>query len=230
MKQLPSYWDQRQVARCVFCGAGTETKDHVPSKVLLDRPFPDNLPNVPACEACNGGFSLTEEYVACLLACILAGTPEPAAISRSNIKRILEEKPALLARLRAAWDPVDRTFEIESERVRQVVLKLARGHAAYELNEPMFDEPRHVWVRPLATLSSLEYQAFESAPGATLWPEVGSRAMQRAVVTDGVWLGDWVVVQEGRYRYLASGTEDGILVRSVLSEYLGCEAFWSTGI
>jgi hypothetical protein len=38
---------------CVYCGRVTETRDHVPSRVLLDEPYPDNLPVVPSREACN---------------------------------------------------------------------------------------------------------------------------------------------------------------------------------
>ena len=37
----------------------------------------------------------------------------------------------------------------------------------------------------------------------------------------------WVVVQEGRYRYMA-GVEDGNVVRMVLSEYLGCKVVWDS--
>lgn len=35
----------------------------------------------------------------------------------------------------------------------------------------------------------------------------------------------WIVVQEGRYRYVAD-VEDGRVARMVLSEYLGCRVVW----
>jgi hypothetical protein len=35
----------------------------------------------------------------------------------------------------------------------------------------------------------------------------------------------WVVVQEGRYRFLTS--TGAVIVRMVLSEYLACEVVWS---
>ena len=42
MKQVPNYVDTRQLARCVYCAASAKnTLDHVPSKVLIDKPFPE---------------------------------------------------------------------------------------------------------------------------------------------------------------------------------------------
>lgn len=224
MRQIPNYGDQRQLAACVYCGAGTETRDHVPSRAFLDSPYPENLPVVPACQVCNAGFSQDEEYVACLLDCVLAGAVDPDRVPRPKVKRILREKPALLRRLAAAHSPAASSFEIEAERVRRVALKLARGHAAYELNEPQFDGPTQVAFEPLATLSDL--RAFELPPIADIWPEVGSRAMQRLAEAGGPITSEWIVVQEGRYRYLAAATRVGVIVRSVLSEYLGCEVAW----
>jgi hypothetical protein len=48
MQQLRSYADERLVASCVYCGNVTETRDHVPSRILLDEPYPENLPVVPS--------------------------------------------------------------------------------------------------------------------------------------------------------------------------------------
>jgi len=67
MKRLPNYADQRFNGQCVYCGAYSDTKEHVPPKVFLDRPFPENLPVVESCAKCNTGFSLDEEYLACLI-------------------------------------------------------------------------------------------------------------------------------------------------------------------
>lgn len=58
--------DKRLTGICVYCGGEPSTRDHVPSKVFLDEPYPENnLPVVPACETCNNSFSLDEE-VCCL--------------------------------------------------------------------------------------------------------------------------------------------------------------------
>jgi hypothetical protein len=198
----------------------------VPSKVFLDEPYPANLPVVPACAVCNCGFSPDEEYLACLIECTLAGSAEPADVPRAKVKRILERTPALASRLSQARsvDHAGTSFQIESERVRNVVLKLARGHAAFELNEPQMDDPSQIGFGPLTLMSAEAREAFETPPRSPIWPEVGSRAMHRLVVSDpGASL--WLIVQPGRYRYLAA-VGDGVVVRGVIGGYLAYEVIW----
>ncbi|HEY4951691.1 MAG TPA: hypothetical protein VIH88_15250 [Candidatus Acidoferrales bacterium] len=76
--QLKSYADERLIAGCIYCGGNTESWDHVPSRVLLDEPCPENLPVVLACDACNRGYSLDEQYFACLVECARTGSVETA--------------------------------------------------------------------------------------------------------------------------------------------------------
>jgi hypothetical protein len=49
--------------------------------------------------------------------------------------------------------------------------------------------------------------------------------MMTRVLTGQDLAGEWVVVQEGIYRY-AVAQGGGMLVRSVLSEYLATEVYW----
>lgn len=150
MDQIANYGDERQSAFCAYCGGPTETRDHVPSRVLLDEPYPDNLPVVPACESCNSSFSKDEEYLACLVECVLRGVVGAEGIQRTKIRRILEAKPALRAMLEEARSAANGqvVFDVQHDRVRNVVLKLARGHTAFELNEPQIDEPSCLqWCR-----------------------------------------------------------------------------------
>lgn len=229
MKHLRNYGDERQLAQCVYCAGATKTRDHVPSKVLLDEPYPENLPVVPACRFCNEGFALDEEYMACLVECTLVGSANPADIQRHKIREILSKKPLLASRLMNARHETLRgevSFAIEHERARRVALKLAQGHAAFELNEPQLDKPSAVTVLPLDGMTAADRKRYESQPTSVLWseigiwPEVGSRAMQRIVTGE-----TWVVVQPGRYRYLTS-VDEGVVVRMVLSEYFACEVRW----
>ena len=227
VKQLRNYGDKRQVAWCVYCRGDTETRDHVPSKIFLDKPYPSNLPVVPACDECNNGFSLDEEYVGCLIECVQVGFLNIDDIQREKIKRILERNQKLASMLLkarvATGDSV--SFEIEFDRVRHVVMKLGRGHAAFELNEPRFDDPTSLTISPLLSMTPDTRECFETPPRLTLWPEVGSRAMQRGVVDDRGVAG-WIIAQPERYRYLTS-VDNGVIVRVVLGEYLGCEVMWA---
>src|SRR5690349_15418348 len=129
MQQFPEIWDRRQSAWCAYCAGDTRTRGHAPSRVLLEAPYPENLPVVRACRSCNAGFSEDEEYVACLVECVLAGDLLPAALGREKIQRILSERPTLAQRLAKARSETEEgvRFSVEEERVRNVLLKLARG-------------------------------------------------------------------------------------------------------
>lgn len=234
MKKLDPHSDERVLGatgrmehQCAYCGGPPDDFDDVPPKFFLDEPLPENLYKVGSCRTCNNGASLDEQYVGCLIDVALVGSVSDAARLRPKVLRTLRKLPALAARLDAArvegqtgvwWNP-------EMDRVRRIASKLAQGHAALELSEPMFRDPDRLEVFPLTQLSEEERRSFESVPNAPYWPEVGSRAMIRIVEGGTDVVDGWVVVQPGRYRYLASAA-DGILVRIVLSEYLGCEAVW----
>lgn len=149
-------------------------------------------------------------------------------ILRTKIRRILNEKPALKVMIEKARTIADDqvTFAVDHDRVRNVILKLARGHAVFELNEPQLEEPAVVAFVPLLTMSDDACRDFEASPagdGLVGWPEVGSRAMVRLVESadyDG-----WVTVQPGRYRYSAC-IGPGVVIRIVVGEYLACEVIW----
>jgi hypothetical protein len=182
-----------------------------------------------ACRKCNNGLSLDEEYLACLLECVIAGDTDPEKLYRAKIARILRANSSLVARLqRARTDGAEGpVWAAENERVNRVVLELARCHAAFELNEPKIREPSHLGIKPLPLMTDDERATFErDDEGFDVWPEVGSRAMQRVLVagTDAFDEG-WLVVQEGNYRFRTSQA-NGPTVKIVLREYLGCEVVW----
>jgi len=225
--------DKRLTGCCVFCGGPPDTRDHVPSRILLDEPLPAYLPVVDACGGCNQSFSLDEEYLACLLDCVLSGTADPEGLQRKKVRLALSHNPKLTKMLdkckrvdeagRLVWQPQD-------DRVRNTVLKLARGHAAYELSLPQLEDPLEVTAAPFVAMSEEQHSGFEDALGGTIqgWPEVGSRAFHRACGAAPDPLEEdrgWVVVQPGRYRYCVMQT-GGVLVQMVLSEYLACRVVW----
>jgi hypothetical protein len=223
--------DERHSGICVFCGAEPETRDHVASRVLLDDPLPDDLPLVASCRACNRGFSRDEEYLACLLDCVITGSTDPAAVSREKVRRALLHSPGLASRI-AASRCLDKSgvmlWKPEGGRVRNVIVKMARGHAAHQYSEPRLDEPEHIMIASLQTMSAGQREAFEALPEPPPWPEIGSRAfMNLFVVGDEAYDAEsgWTVLQQGRYRYAL--TQQGqVVVRIVLSDYLACEVAW----
>lgn len=239
MERLPNYGDSRQSGFCVHCGGTTETRDHAPSKVFLDLPYPDYMPSLPCCEPCNRSFSGDEEYLAAFIDCVISGTTDPERVERTKVRKMLARNNKLRQRIERRRNEVDTAegnklivWEPEEASVRNVIIKLARCHAAYELNEPQLDEPEHLSVMPLILMTQEQRDRFEGteAEGAVVlagWPEVGSRAMQRLVIAGNApYSAGWVIVQEGRYRFMALAT-GAVTIRGVLSEYLTYEVLWA---
>lgn len=229
------FMDERLTGMCVYCGAKPETRDHVPSKVLLDKPYPEDLPVVGACKECNENFSLDEQYVACFLECVRCGTVEPSGLQRPKIKRILTENPKLKDRIGACQrkdDAGNLLWYPEIDRLRKIVLKLARGHLAYGIY-PEFKDPVEVAFAPLSNLSDEERVAFEDVPfrKVDVVPEIGSRGFLHVFVVESsgeksvAYVDHWIVVQPGQYRYVVI-VKGGILVKLVLGEYLACTVSW----
>lgn len=231
MDQLNNYSDERLLIGCTYCDGKTGTRDHVPSRVLLEQPYPENLPVVPTCPECNAGFSLDEAYLACLIECARTGSVE--SVERPKVRRIFDESPSLSARLKEARTVSDcglAVHSIEDERVRRIVLKLARGHAAYELSEQLRGGPSRFIAVPLNVLSTDDRDYFEEVPVPSAWPEVGTRALQRVAVltaSNTTVADDWIEVQPERYRYFAVANGVSVTVRIVIGEYLACEVIWA---
>lgn len=222
--------DERLKGICAYCGAGADSRDHVPSKTLLDEPYPDNLPVAESCSACNTGFSTDEEYLSCLIECVIHGTTEPDNRFREKVAKTLTARPSIAARIEGGktldnnktpiWQP-------DWQRVRGVVLKLARGHMSYELGIQHLEEPLIVDIFPAPSLSRDELEKFISLDEDTclLYPEIGSRAYVNLLSGKATAYGHWQVVQEGRYRY-AIGQSSGDWVKLILREYLACRVVW----
>ena len=214
------------------------TREHVPSKCLLRKPYPENLIVVKVCRKCNASFSRDEEYLSALLAAVLSGSTDPAKQKTPRDSRRFTEQPALRARIdkstiatRTLFGETETVFMPELERVENVVLKNARCHALYELDCPVsiFSEPDYIRCVPLRSFSREQRARFEE--DISEWAEVGTRMFMRQCYSfdpsQSDMLGPWVVVQEDVYRFLASDNGDGLLVRSVIGEYLATEVFWS---
>ncbi len=224
--------DERLLGKCAYCGGTPDTRDHVPSKILLDEPLPANLPIVEACIGCNQGFSLDEEYLACFLECVLVGSSEVERVHRPKVKRALLHNGRLAERIHSSSSLDEngrRIWTPERERVRNVVVKLARGHVAYELSLTQIDEPQEVIFIPQSAMSRSDKEAFEKAGSGGIrgWPEVNSRAFLRACGAEPYadQQGPWIVVQPGQYRY-AVDQHGGIRVQIMLAEYLACIVDW----
>jgi hypothetical protein len=233
-EELP-FMDEREKYWCVYCGNKTDERktnwDHVPSKCLLSHPLPADLPIIEVCSACNSGFSQNEEYFRTFLSCVLSGSFKPQDQPNERVQNALKGNKKLRSRMARSRlleidpDGSERVFwRPELQPIEDVVVKNARGHLYFEETKPEFRPPEYVRIVPLINMSDSERSDFEVVGSSELWPEIGSRAMMYSVDS---WesVNDWVVVQEGNYRYRI--VRDGSsCVRSVISEYLATEVCW----
>ena len=150
METIEEFTDERKKVWCIQCGASlgivATNKDHVPSKCLLLRPLPENLPQVEICTPCNSRFSVDEEYLFLFLNCVLSGSTDPMRQTDERVARALLRHGKLQARIERAkslhqtdgengrwiWQP-------EKDRIESVAIKNARGHAFYEYGKPSTD-------------------------------------------------------------------------------------------
>lgn len=236
MDEIQEFVDDRQKTWCIHCARQladvTRSRDHVPTKTLLHPPYPPNLPIVVICHECNQSFSHDEQYLVAFLSTVLAGSSKPDAQANPNAQRILRYNQVLQAAIEASrieQMTLDRKTELswrpDQTRIKRVVLKNARGHAFFEYGEPMLDDPAAISFAPLVAMKPADREQFEALPSSGVWPEVGSRMMTR-VMTGQDLDGSWVVLQDGIYRYGVTQADGGLLVRSVLYEYLATEVFW----
>ena len=234
MRQLSDMSDIRNKGICINCGEylehGKSNRDHVPTKALLDRPYPDNLPVVETCRQCNSGFSRDEEYLSALIASVVSGSTDldterfPAAAGILNRSVRLRERIDQSRRVQSTlWGESETLWKVESERISRVMLKNARGHVLFELGIPFTSEPSYTGLSPFLRMSAEQIEGFEALPINYIWAEACSRMMQRQASGEDMW----VEVQSDVYRYTVIPTEEGTLVRIVLREYLASEMFWA---
>lgn len=209
--------DARLHERCALCGVGAPaTRDHVPPKVFLDDPLPAEVPVVRVCQECNGGASLDEEYVACIIDVALCGGVDEPTL-RPKVTAALAHTAALKRQIAASerWaNGRSLGFECGPQRLRNVIAKTGRGLLAYEDADGRVGFPLEV---------SWDFaDAFEEPATAQLLPEVGSLGLSR-LAKQGFDSTPRVTLQPGRFAYLIDRTLERTKVRMVFSDYLLAE-------
>lgn len=115
---------------CEYCRGIADTKDHVPSKSLLERPFPKNLLTINCCKNCNNSFSLDEEYFLNVLTTL---SLSPTLVARTepggSIYKSRERSDKLYNRIISSLlkENGKTYFKPESNRLNRVIEKYAFG-------------------------------------------------------------------------------------------------------
>lgn len=224
MQRYELFHDERLGGTCFHCGrANPETDDHVPPKVFLDKPYPNDLITVPSCSPCNSASSDDEQYVASLIEVVVCGTTDPRQLKRRKIAKTLEHAPALRERLRQASTVKngDHIVHPEQERVDLVLEKIARGLWRFETAQDTEDFKAVIFcnVAPLMDERAIT-SFFSSGSGLSGWGEIGSRGFIRSICgsNESVHGPGWEDVQVGRFSF--SVDSGGDRVRMILSDYL----------
>jgi hypothetical protein len=225
MRAYPVFADSRLGGECIYCGGPPETREHVPPRVFLDKPYPDNLFVVDSCASCNASYALDEEYLACLIEVVRCGTTDPAKLSRESISATLRRQPALAARIEASVESLDGRFAVRPEhgRVERVLEKIARGLAVFENAEAVRDADAVVRYWPFHELEPEALERFLELPAPTVLPEVGSRMLSRVLLTDGVVTNEWQLVQPGRFSYAIEILDRGTRVKMIVGDLIAAE-------
>ena len=223
---------------CIYCGRPADTREHIPPKAFLQKPLPTNLPVLPACKRCNNGFSSDELYVRTYIECL------KAVYTDGNLA-VIEKAPSDRKEIRDAKESVKTAIESNritfDKRIGRILLKLAIGHATYELTEGYRS---HKWGgSPLYTKyiirSTVSEEAWNDLEYAELLndrllPELGSRVFRNIYVIspllktlDGnneqatnLCFLDWTDIQDGIYRYIAYFEDDRLIVKMILMDFL----------
>jgi len=230
MGQMQPFTDQRLATFCAFCGSFPSTKDHVPPRVFLDLPHPEDYPIIGACINCNRGASLDEEYVACLLEVAACGSVDPANLRRQKIARTLGKRPALAAQLAESLKPGGEFVVSEEDQARlcAVLEKIARGLWAYEVGETAQSSLATARYAQITELRDDQLEAFMSLEQPNLLPEVRSRMMIRVLGGTDKVEGSWIELQAGRFSYGIEVFSDGGRVKIILGDYIAAEVTLET--
>ena len=116
--------------KCVYCGKdASETRDHVPPKCLLSKPYPDNLLTVPSCEACNAGSGKDEEYFRLIIVGLMCHTAEADLLFDGSISRSMDRNSKIEELMFASLRPAhtDVILEVDYPRIFRIAEKITRG-------------------------------------------------------------------------------------------------------
>lgn len=225
-------------SKCVYCGGSADTNDHAPPKCLLRRPLPSNLITLPACEACNSGYSFDENVVKTLLA-LTSSHPELVAERQpgGRTDRALA-RDARLRSLIAGCRQQSGGYELTGEVLRsfdRVLKKVVQGlyFGLYErfvarenlelllvadqqstTPEQVVDQVRPPQFRditdePLPELTPSSWPMREPVFFVTLQPADGTGPVQRLFRLIRDTPVEWVEFQSGIFRFGFVKSESG---------------------
>ncbi len=220
--------------QCVYCGEPANTREHCPSRVFLTKPYPSDLPVVPACEKCNNGFSSDELYTKAFVEAYEHYCSYKSKIILSERKEVKEAQKK--------FDECISSGKIYfDDRIARILIKLAICHITYELTTGFHTDswegiPEYVsyTFRPNMTTDEIGSWDDFIPMNDKILPIIGSRAFNQIYVlelamsaTEGTGIisrpfavMDWNDVQDDNYRYVCWLDGTYINVKVVIDEFM----------
>jgi hypothetical protein len=207
---------------CLYCGGPADTRDHVPPRLLLERPVPHALRTVNACGTCNRSWSRDEEYVRALTHKVGFGLLSAKQWTTGPTARGLDRRPSLRRLLDdgATYDDSGRLWQRpDLDRVNRVVLKISRG--LWYLDQGAINGLATFTVLGTGHLLAGGLGLLQETPESS-WPEVGSRKLGRWAASftllNSASESDWRIVQEQVFRYRFLLAPIGFTLQMVIYE------------
>lgn len=222
---------------CIYCGSNpAKSKEHLPSRVFLDTPYPKEYSIVPACEKCNIGFSADEVYISCFVDKLRnALSKNMFPLREKTISAVSHDKGLariLCEQIRTENDKIFVNYQ--PEPFFKILIKLAKGHlckAQDKVVESDCSVECNFKFKP--DLSEDEIYHYEELPLAEKASECGSDFTHALLIVEGISLPSsqifipWNEVQGGNYRYLTYFENYNYAVRIVICETLFAEVLFS---
>lgn len=240
-----------ELCYCIYCGNKADSREHIPSKIFIDKPYPPNLYLVPACKACNNSFSADELYTWFVLKHLERefGETKLSEHEEQRYNKYPSIRSKVINDIHAFSEDKTSCYFFRSGRVERVLAKLAIGHMVYELSEGYYTESEYSWniervvygFRPVLSKEVIfDYDCAIDIKELML-PEVGSRVYDHIypitiplsqVDTDhrlvlSSLLLDWTDIQDQKYRYIALIDANLAQVNIVIDEFLFATVFFT---
>lgn len=237
-------YQRDKITYCIYCGKEADTREHCPPRALLKKPFPCDLPVLPACRECNNGFSGDELYVKTYLRCIKEvlqnKNEEAVSIQTEDRREVIEAKQTVT-------EHIIHGFSFD-DRIGRILKKLSIGHIVYELSEGYYGGLNSLVLRSIkysfrTNMTKQEWDELNDPEiiNTYLLPEIGSRVFRNIYIVHPILVSidtdeqkkamvvllDWTDVQENMYRYLAFVKGNDFFVRIVMHDFLYAEVTFS---
>ncbi len=237
-------FSRKGVHYCIYCGEESDTREHAPSRVFLNKPYPEDLPVLPACKICNNGFSEDELYTEIYIDSMKYLSGYIQFLSKENQERMYKSSAFLDAQSDLA-NYYNGSEMAPNAKVVRILNKLAVGHMVYELSEGYTSEEtlqlESVTYRFSFDLTSEEKGQFDSIifMSDKLLPSLGSRVFERINILElnlvamedendkknmPLIIMNWNDIQEANYKYIAwHENDDTFHIKMVIHEFLYAE-------